>query len=324
MNEPKASPRAPKEHAFDVAVVIPLYNKEPFIRRTLETVIAQTHRPAEVIIVDDGSNDGSVERIRNLIVPPVRLVRQTNAGPGPARNRGIAEASQPWIAFIDADDLWRPDHLATLAKLSIDVPEAAAVSTGFERVVAEPVSGQDQADGDASAEILDYFGPDNEAFWTSCVAIRRPILRELGGFGAFYPGEDRELWIRLALDHVIAGTQKRTAYYVQGTGGLMEQWDEVAVDYLCRPFYATLDRALRNPLYADRHEAIDNFRRAQLARNVKQALVRGDPATARACVAELERTGRARLGLLRLLTWMPRWLIRPGMAVLAKLWAVLR
>lgn len=100
---------------YHVAVVIPLFDKAPLIHATLQSVLAQTLPPAEVIIVDDGSSDGSIDVIADLIGGPVRLVRQDNAGPGPARNRGTAEAHSEWIALIDGDDLWAPDHLATLA-----------------------------------------------------------------------------------------------------------------------------------------------------------------------------------------------------------------
>ena len=102
---------------FPVSVVIPLFNKAPYIRATLRSVLAQTLPPDEILIVDDGSTDGSVAAIADLIGGKVRLVTQPNAGPGPARNRGAAEARGEWVALTDGDDLWAPEHLHTLASV---------------------------------------------------------------------------------------------------------------------------------------------------------------------------------------------------------------
>ena len=121
---------------FAVSVVIPLYNKARFIRATLETALAQSHRADEIIVVDDNSTDGSVAAIEDLLGDRVRLARQANAGPGPARNRGVAEASREWIALLDADDLWQPNHLATLAEVAAQCPDAAIVAARHQRLAA--------------------------------------------------------------------------------------------------------------------------------------------------------------------------------------------
>ena len=88
----------------DISVVIPLYNKEKEIARTLRSVLAQTSQPLEIIVVDDGSTDGGAEVVRAIGSPLVRLVRQSNAGVCAARNRGIAESTGEYIALLDADD----------------------------------------------------------------------------------------------------------------------------------------------------------------------------------------------------------------------------
>lgn len=114
-----------------VSVVIPLYNKAEYIRRALDSIAAQTLAPAEIIVVDDGSRDDSaaiVERYERL---PVRLIRQSNAGPGAARNRGISEASGALIAFLDADDEWLPEYLETGVRLLKENPQVALISSGM-------------------------------------------------------------------------------------------------------------------------------------------------------------------------------------------------
>jgi len=93
-----------------VSVVIPCYNAAPFLRETLESVLAQTHPPLEVVVVDDGSTDDS-SRIAESFGPPVRVIRQQNQGESVARNRGIAAARGEWVALLDADDVWEPRKL---------------------------------------------------------------------------------------------------------------------------------------------------------------------------------------------------------------------
>jgi teichuronic acid biosynthesis glycosyltransferase TuaG len=97
-----------------VSVVIPVYNLALFIRQTLESVLAQTYRDLEVLVVDDGSTDGSRDVVRAVAAQDarVRLIESAvNGGPGVARNRGIESAHGRYIAFLDGDDLWYPDKL---------------------------------------------------------------------------------------------------------------------------------------------------------------------------------------------------------------------
>jgi glycosyltransferase involved in cell wall biosynthesis len=300
---------------FRVSVVIPLFNKAPYIRRTLQSVLDQTRPADEVIIVDDGSTDGSVNCIHDLIGGTVKFVAQDNAGPGPARNRGIAEASQPWVAFVDADDVWFRNHLATLAELSARFPEADAVATAYQ-VSAAGNSIEFSIDGHSElrASLLNYFedAAGRERICTSCVAVKRSTLH-VGGFDAFWPGEDLEMWTRLALDHDIAVTEACTAVYVRGTGGLMDKYESSAdMGFRRQPVFATLERALSDPRYAERADAIRTYRNFLLKQNVKQALYRRDPVAARAYVAELDRSGRSQLGMLRLLSWLPGPILYAG------------
>jgi hypothetical protein len=110
-----------------ISVVIPCYNGTKFLRETLDSVLAQTLPALEVIVVDDGSTDGSAG-IADSYGPPVRVIRQPNQGESVARNRGIEEAKGEWVAFLDADDLWLPDKLAEQAKLM--APHVAAICSG--------------------------------------------------------------------------------------------------------------------------------------------------------------------------------------------------
>ena len=97
------------------SVIMPLYNKATYVRKAVESVVRQTFGDWELIVVDDGSTDGSGEVVREIDDPRIRLVQQENSGVGAARNNGVAQSSAPWICFLDADDWWEPTFLEEMA-----------------------------------------------------------------------------------------------------------------------------------------------------------------------------------------------------------------
>lgn len=117
---------------MEFTVVIPLYNKERHISRAIASVLNQTHRDLELIVVDDGSTDRGVSKVEMIKDPRIRIIKQENSGVSAARNRGITEASSEFIAFLDADDAWKPNFLEVIQSLIEDYPEAGAYGTGYE------------------------------------------------------------------------------------------------------------------------------------------------------------------------------------------------
>lgn len=110
-----------------VSVIIPAYNAERFIDEALERVFKQTHDHLELILVDDGSTDGTGARVR-AYGDRVRYIRQGNAGAGAARNRGLAVATGDYIAFLDADDLWRPEKLEVQLEIAVRHPASGLIA----------------------------------------------------------------------------------------------------------------------------------------------------------------------------------------------------
>ena len=98
-----------------VSVIVPLYNREATIAQALRSVLEQSEPPCEVIVVDDGSVDGSANVVRAITDPRVRYLYQTNAGAGAARNRGLDAATGDWVALLDSDDWWLPTRIAAAA-----------------------------------------------------------------------------------------------------------------------------------------------------------------------------------------------------------------
>lgn len=114
-----------------ISVVIPLYNKAHTIVNTLKTVFNQTYHDFEVVIVNDGSTDNSIEVIRqNFNDPRIKIINQNNAGVSSARNRGIQESTGEWISFLDADDEWLPTYLETISKVTDNCKDDLIILTG--------------------------------------------------------------------------------------------------------------------------------------------------------------------------------------------------
>ena len=190
-----------------ISVVIPLYNKEHQISETLRSVLEQTFQDFEVVIVDDGSTDKSAEEALKIRDPRIRLVRQENAGVSAARNRGVEEARFDLVAFLDADDLWKPEYLQTQYDLSRKYPQCDVFACNYEFVYADesthptvirklPFEGQDG--------ILDnYFEVASCSHPPICsisIMVRKEALLRIGGFPVgIRSGEDLLTWARLAL-----------------------------------------------------------------------------------------------------------------------------
>lgn len=204
-----------------ISVVIPLYNKEKSIASTLRTVLNQTFSDYEIVIVNDGSTDGSVEEIEKVQDDRIRLVHQPNAGVSAARNRGIEEAKGDLIAFLDADDEWKPEYLATQYHLFQKYPECSVFACNYEF---RDVSGKVTP---TLIHKLPFVGEDgilsNYFEVASCshppicsisVMVKKQAMQAIGGFPiGITHGEDLLTWARLAVRNKIAYTRQVLAIY---------------------------------------------------------------------------------------------------------------
>jgi glycosyltransferase involved in cell wall biosynthesis len=179
-----------------VSVVIPSHNHADFLPEAIASVLAQTRVPSEIIVIDDGSTDGT----RECLLPymdRVRYVYQENQGVSAARNRGLGMASNELVAFLDSDDVWHPDKIRRQTELLAKHPDIGLLSsTAF----------------DWPCSSFPWLGPTPDPlivpwedlvvrnyFMTSSIMVRRAVLERAGFFDTALQGpEDRDLWIRIA------------------------------------------------------------------------------------------------------------------------------
>ena len=174
-----------------VSVIIPLFDAEQWIGRTLESVLAQTHKDTEVIVIDDGSRDGSAQIVRRY---PVQYFRQENAGQAAALNAGMQRARGELIAFLDADDLWKPGKLAACVAALKAQPEAVLCYSNGDAI---------GADDELLWRLLpdDHVAPSANEMLLDCVICcpAQVVARasQLGPFTTGLQSTDHDQWVRM-------------------------------------------------------------------------------------------------------------------------------
>ncbi|MFD0991434.1 glycosyltransferase family 2 protein [Mariniflexile jejuense] len=202
-----------------LSIVIPLYNKETFIANTIKSVLQQTFQDFEIIVVDDGSTDNSYQIVSSLDNEKITLIKQENQGVSVARNFGIQKAKANYIALIDADDIWYPNHLFELKKQMDLFPEAGLYCNNYEVFHNEKVCKKAAFNFSYDTECLiveDYFKASiiNSVAWTSAIGFSKENFTNLGGFNTNYKtAQDLDLWIRFALNYKVSFNPTITMSY---------------------------------------------------------------------------------------------------------------
>jgi glycosyltransferase involved in cell wall biosynthesis len=243
----------------ELSVVIPCYNAAPFLDEAISSVFAQTRSPSEVIIVDDGSTDGTAEIAERRGVRVIRLER--NVGAAAARNAGLRAARGDLVAWLDADDIWKPEHLAIVVPLLERFPAAVLAFSLVETFGGEssvwPTLLPAGAPVNAEAACLRRcILPQN------AVVVRRAEVLAAGGYDErLRLAEDYDLWLRLSREYSFVCTHLVTCNWrchanQQSRGNAESYW---AAEYESRRRYriavvaagtpevvANLDEAMRD------------------------------------------------------------------------------
>ncbi|MCX5849975.1 MAG: glycosyltransferase family 2 protein [Deltaproteobacteria bacterium] len=195
------------------SVVIPVYNKDPYILRAISSVLTQDYENYELIVVNDGSTDGTAQIISQINSPKLRVITQDNCGVSAARNRGIQEAASDYIAFLDGDDEWLHGFLSEMAVLVSKYPEAGIYGTNVIFRFADGSMNSNSYDalfpsGVNDGILDDYF----RVFYTNALSpfcnsgccIPKRIFQELGAYKEnVILTEDTDMWCRIALKYPV-------------------------------------------------------------------------------------------------------------------------
>lgn len=202
------------------SVIIPVYNKAETIAESIKSVLAQTEQNFELIIVNDGSSDNLQEAIKDF--PSIRVINQENGGVSVARNTGIKEAKGDYVCFLDADDLYLPNHLEELNFLIKEYPQAVMFFTSH---IETFTNGETRNISNLLPKFPDSFLCENlfkllnensySLIHTNCACINRNFINKNGIY--FEPGEkigeDTDMWFRVALNGSVAYSKKETTIY---------------------------------------------------------------------------------------------------------------
>jgi len=205
------------------SVVIPLYNKANYIQNCLESVLKQTHKEFEVILVNDGSTDGSETVVERFQDSRIRLVHQENKGASAARNKAISLAKHEWIALIDADDYWYPNHLEELQNTIEQFPKADVVCNNYEILLEKDYVKHPTFSIEYPLKaqyIEDYFKGSliDPIAWTSALSFTSSIFKKVGEFDTnIKSGQDIDLMVKFGLAATIAFNPKVTMRYHRKT-----------------------------------------------------------------------------------------------------------
>lgn len=210
------------------SVIMPLYNKENYVSRAVQSVLSQSLQDFELLIVDDSSTDSSVAVVQEFDDSRIRIIRQENQGPGGARNTGVIEAQHEWVAFLDADDAWADCHLYELAEIIRHYKSVGIVCTRSTEINTRTNKHTEVAviPKRWSRMEVNYFecaSHKSGFIHSSAVAIRRDVFDTVGYFSNYRRGEDQEFWARVCLSYTCAASDRPSSFYYRGTGGIMEQ-----------------------------------------------------------------------------------------------------
>ncbi len=202
-----------------ISVIIPVYNGEKTLRETLESVLNQTFSEFEIIVINDGSKDSTLDIVSSIQDARLKIFSYPNAGQSVSRNRGFSQACGEFIAFLDADDLWTPDKLEAQFN-ALQANPQAAVAYSWTNHIDE--SGNFLRSGNNIAVTGDVYNQllvRNFLEHGSNPLIRRQALTEVGGFDqALCPAEDWDMWLRLASRyHFVAVPSPQILYRVSAT-----------------------------------------------------------------------------------------------------------
>ncbi|MDC8004592.1 glycosyltransferase family 2 protein [Aureisphaera galaxeae] len=220
-----------------VSVIVPLYNKQQYVAKTIQSVLDQTYADFEIVVVNDGSTDDSEKVVKTFQDPRIRLITIENSGVSVARNTGIEKAQYPWISFLDGDDWWDPNFLAEMVKAMEAFPKVNIFGAGRSRVFEDSIERYQHAllPKDGTSGITNYFeiikkylppiNASNAVFKASLFDANHRFRK------GQRKHEDHDLWIRLCANEEVVFINKPLSFYLKNTAQSASQAVYDATDF---------------------------------------------------------------------------------------------
>lgn len=235
-----------------ISVIVPLFNKEWFIRSTIMSILSQDGGFLEILVVDDGSTDAGPTIVLGINDPRIRYIRQPNSGVSAARNTGIEQAKGEYVAFLDADDLYLGKYLSTILKMIQLYPKAGLFATAY---VKKDTVGNvfypkriGEVSGNGIVLLTDFYRywSSSSFFWTSSVCIKRSVLMEND---IRFPvgeslGEDQDVWFRLAESYPIVFCGQPLSVYNLGVPSSLTAGADITE---LLPVFLRLEKRIETP-----------------------------------------------------------------------------
>ena len=229
------------------SVIIPLYNKGNYIRRALDSVLSQTYQDFEIIVVNDGSDDGGDAVVRSYLDKRIQLIDQANSGVSIARNTGVAASHTDFICMLDADDEWKPHFLEDMKSLLDEFPNHHIFSLRHEIVctngkLINPTVSLPNGHRGIVENFIDTFAHSNGLINASSVCLRKSYFLTLGGFpNGESQGEDLYLWLLYALKtDIIFYDRIASCYYKDSSNRSIHRVCKKELPYHFSHFYSLL------------------------------------------------------------------------------------
>lgn len=306
-----------------VSAIIPTYNRAYLVKDAVDSILAQTYENIEVIVVDDGSTDNTLE-VLSAYCNRIRVIRQENAGPAAARNRGIAASSGELIAFLDSDDLWLPEKLERQVKLLQSAGPTVSCCLCNIRMC--------WPDKESNSFDIAALSPEiPEGIWLNVeeiiatrfllfnqgAMIRRTVLEKIGGFDeSLWLLEDHALALRLSLEGPWTFVRDPLVIWRESVEDSLSKRAQRDDFGLHQPLVTILEKHLQQVNEKRPHKRLQRYvsRELQSAqRQLKAASIRRAPIAGSSIAADLLRVmERYRRALFVRSPWFPKMVVRPS------------
>ena len=297
------------------SVVIPLYNKEQHIKATLESVLNQSFTDFEIVIINDGSTDKSVEEVEKFNDNRIEIYNQTNLGLSIARNSGIQKARAEYISFIDADDFWLPHHLEQLHNLVTLYPNKGVYCTGYTIQKSRSIFHRAKFNGlpvNFIGIVPDFFkhSLQNCIAWVSAICIPKTVFNNIGNFDPeIFSEQDTDLYIRIAVKYDVALDDRSvSAIYNRSIGNSMSHFSHKNKIPISLSKYKDLElqnKSLKKFIDYNRFSTLIYFKLAYKIEFVEKL------------INDIDLQNLTKIQ--RLLIWLPRDIVKPLFYIKTKL-----